>query len=601
MNYSLSFTKYTNQLKTKLAYAGTALVLVTTSLGSGFPLLATARVSADAVAPIACQGSVDDSQTSFPSAPSLKTPLNGGSYNEHVASFDFAWNAITSPDGPVTYEWESSTSDQTDPSSGDFVNRLGHQVITTTAITDSNSPEDTYFWHVRAIDSNSVLGSWSDIWAVTINNSPTGPTDTIAPVVAFTGPTVVNSPTVLTATVTDDNPTACQFTVTDTAGNVVAGPVANSTVSDAAPNTVYYRFGTDNNGNPLPDGTYTVSLDASDVAGNHSITNQAITIDNTVPTVEVYNPTTDSKLHGTVAITGTASDLNLASYTVYACNTAQPIDYSTCWQTTVSPASNVEHDLLATLDTTQLNDGTYQITLIATDKADNQAIDFNTVTINNADATVQAPTLLFPVNHATTTTSNFSYSWNKVSNAYKPIKYQWELSTSGQTNKHGAFKKTVATYKGKHTSIASPINLADGTYYWHVRAINGDGIKSDWSETRTITYSTAPTPSNSGSNGSTPGTSNTTTPQILTAAATTNTHPQITPLPTNDTTDTAVLGTTTTQPKPSKHDTIANTNQTIVTPSWFSQAWYWLVALILFAIAYSYSHVTGRSKTSSSK
>lgn len=601
------FSDWTKQLKNKLAYSGTAVVLLTTSLGSGLPLLATQHASADVATPIACQGSVDPSNTDFPAAPTLKTPLNGGSYNEHAASFDFAWNAVTSPNGPVSYEWESSTSDQTDPATGNFLNRLGHQLITATSITDSNSPEGTYFWHVRAIDSSNLTGNWSDVWGVTINNSPAGPADTTAPAVTFTGPTTVSGPTVLTATVTDANPTACQFTVTDAAGNIVAGPTANNTAANSDPNTVSYNFGMDNNGNALPEGTYTVSLDASDVAGNHNSVSEVVTIDTTQPTVEVYNPTTGSKLHGSVAVTGTASDDHgLASYAVYVCNVAMT---SCSVIADVSQPNNILHDTLATLDTTQFSDGVYRILLIVNDQAGNSNFDFNTVTIDNADATVKAPTLLFPVDQTTTTTSSFSYSWNKVVNAYKPIKYQWELSTSTATNQHGAFKTTVATSKGKQTSVPSPTNLADGTYYWHVRAINGDGIKSDWSEIRTITYDV--TPANTGgsnSNGSGTSTVTAAAPQILTAASTSQAAVATTPANDDTTTDNAVLGTATQTaskaPAPSQKDTIKTASAKNVCSKWLGACWYWTVAavLVLIGAIYTYLRVADRdSKTAAGK
>ncbi len=117
--------------------------------------------------------------TTAPATPTLTAPTNGGYYNNQPSNpdFDFTWSPVTDPNGPVTYNWESSTSSATN-SDGSFTNRLAHhEGLTSTSLSEGRSAEGTYYWHVQACDAAGNCSAWAAPWSVTIDNTaPTTPT-----------------------------------------------------------------------------------------------------------------------------------------------------------------------------------------------------------------------------------------------------------------------------------------------------------------------------------------------------------------------------------------------------------------------------------------
>jgi len=197
-----------------------------------------------------------------PNVPTLVGPTNGGTYNTHVNDFDFEWDPVTDPSG-VKYEWESSLSADVSPN-GSFANRLAHhEDLSGTSLPQGASPDNKYFWHVRACDGAGNCSNWSDTWSVTV--------DTKAPVLAITGVTDNEDGTFTVNGTTDDPGTPVVVKQDGTDLNPVLLDGNNwSVVTDT-----------------LSPGDYDFTADSSDSAGN-SANQQSFAFN--IPESEVEQP-----------------------------------------------------------------------------------------------------------------------------------------------------------------------------------------------------------------------------------------------------------------------------------------------------------------------
>lgn len=101
------------------------------------------------------------------------------------------------------------------------------------------------------------------------------------------------------------------------------------------------------------------------------------------------------------------------------------------------------------------------------------------------------PTLLAPTDNGYTTTNDFYFDWTDVSGA---ASYEFQNSLSSATNGSGSLT-TVHYSATSATSTLHSTGAPDGTVrYWQVRAVDANGIKSDWSTVWKMTIdSTLPT------------------------------------------------------------------------------------------------------------
>ncbi|MDF1527409.1 MAG: Ig-like domain-containing protein, partial [bacterium] len=67
------------------------------------------------------------------------------------------------------------------------------------------------------------------------------------------------------------------------------------------------------NTSDYPDGTYTISAEAVDLANNTGFDNISVLVDNTLPVVNVTSPLNGSFVKGTVAINADILEANTAS------------------------------------------------------------------------------------------------------------------------------------------------------------------------------------------------------------------------------------------------------------------------------------------------
>jgi hypothetical protein len=103
--------------------------------------------------------------------PTLESPSNGSTVTS--SDFNFVWDAFATTT-PVTYEWEGSLSGATNVG-GSFQSQLADHVgLTGTTLDSPSTPDNTYYWHVRATDGNGNVSPWSDTWTVKVDTSDGG-------------------------------------------------------------------------------------------------------------------------------------------------------------------------------------------------------------------------------------------------------------------------------------------------------------------------------------------------------------------------------------------------------------------------------------------
>jgi len=165
------------------------------------------------------------------------------------------------------------------------------RVSTTQRLGQFNQGEGVYTFKVKAVDNAGNEGEWSDPCSVTY--------DATAPDVEITAPTSTHLTGIVEVrgTVTDANPHHYWFVITNSSGTKVAGL---NTVNDTTSFTDKLLLNWDTTS--LPEGNYTIKLEARDSANNKdsgSVQWLIVTVDHTQPTVDLQLNVND---HGFEAI-----------------------------------------------------------------------------------------------------------------------------------------------------------------------------------------------------------------------------------------------------------------------------------------------------------
>ncbi len=322
------------------AIDGAVTVSCTPSSGSTFPFGATtvtcsATDSASNTATTTFNVTVRD--ITAPAVPQNNLPGNDSYLNTH--DFTFSWDSVSDLSSPVVYEWEFSYSASTNGNGGAFVSRSGfHGSLTSPEVYSPGTPDNVYYWHVRAIDAANNTSAWSDPWKVTV--------DTIVP--------ALSSQTTFSGWYTSDQTSTFNYNDTNMADGYVA-PTCSITTEGVGQ-------------------TCSVMPNICDKAGNcntaTAISNGA-DIDKTVP---VTTDNTDVNWHNSdVTITLTCDDGSVGSgckTTYYNTDGSEP--------TTSSATGN---------SVTLSADGVYTIKYFSVDNAG------NTETVKTAANTVKIETI----------------------------------------------------------------------------------------------------------------------------------------------------------------------------------------------------------------
>lgn len=98
------------------------------------------------------------------------------------------------------------------------------------------------------------------------------------------------------------------------------------------------------------------------------------------------------------------------------------------------------------------------------------------------------PTHLSPANGDTVTQAELDkIDWTDVTDDSSPVVYYYQSSLSSATNEDGSFVTPAYTSEALTVSEISTTGTPEGTYYWHVRAVDNAGNTSAWSSAWSVT------------------------------------------------------------------------------------------------------------------
>jgi|GEM_PF-1611482 len=196
---------------------------------------------------------------SAPSVPSNLSPGDGAALNSSDLFVDWSESTDNFTDqNDISYEYrlflDEIDANNYEDSSDD--SRFEEDYTGSTRHPSSGfapgTPEDTYFWKIRACDQAGNCSDWSSVWEFTIDNT--------APILS--GLTAIeNENDTVTLTVEDDGTANA---VTFTVGGEVFGDDADEDVVEDPDGTWTATVG------PLAPGTYTIVANATDASGNET-------------------------------------------------------------------------------------------------------------------------------------------------------------------------------------------------------------------------------------------------------------------------------------------------------------------------------------------
>ena len=274
-----------------------------------------------------------------------------------------------------------------------------------------------------------TMPNGTDVTALVATLTTTGSNVQVSSTNQISGNTVNDYTNPVVYTVTAEDGTTVEYTVTVTVNNTVAdttnpsvtitAPTTGATVSgaisitaDATDNIAVTRvdFSVDGGAvttdtsapyantldtTTLTNGAYTLNATAFDAAGNSTTTSVTVTVNNTVadttnPSVTITSPTTGATVTGEITITADAAD-NIG---------VTRVDFSVgggaATADTSAPYTNI-------FDTTTFTNGALTLEVTAFDAAGNSATTSVTVTVNNPlpDTTNPTVTITAPTTSAT--------------------------------------------------------------------------------------------------------------------------------------------------------------------------------------------------------
>jgi len=326
-----------------------------------------------------------------PVKPVLVSPANGAFTNN--PAFDNVWKAVP---GATHYQYRTANSIVNSTTLGrviyedDSATATNYDTTSSTTITrhnNSGTPDATYYWQARAINGNGVASSWSDVYKVTVDTTKPNPV-----VVTPTAGQKVSGTTPISVQTNDTN---IHYTYIEINQN---GAWKNAKTINGADST--WNFDT----TTLPDGNYTIKVDATDYAGNGAETTRNFTIGNP-PVITNVTPADGSLLHGLVTFGLTTNDANLSyTYMEWNQNGIWKDDNTTAGATSRG-STNAGNNPKLVINTADYADGTYGLKIDSVDRNGNTTEKLLTYTIDNT-----APKITVKDGSQFTVGSNGTYS-----------------------------------------------------------------------------------------------------------------------------------------------------------------------------------------------
>lgn len=336
-----------------------------------------------------------------PAVPTQVSPLNGV-VKKTADQVLIDWTAVSDTTSPVTYVYQTATSPSVN-ADGSFTSpAYTSGPLISSEIATPNTPEGTYYWHVRACDGVGNCSAWSGTWTIIIDNTK--------PTLDFTAPTDFSTPFAAGPLVSvqgaDANglSTLVIHVYTD-AGVLLASPSCTATAAELAAGTLSCDLSS------LSEGIYYIKAGETDTAGNNrTITSPDFTIDKTKPNANVVSPANGAVVGGAFTVTGTASDaLSAVDHVLYTVTKVTAIGGSYVSNVTSGAATGTTDWEFAL---SGLTDGFYRLKVQVFDTAGNFRYDYNdvevdvtapVVTVNPTSGTNTTPTVSGTVDDPTAT------------------------------------------------------------------------------------------------------------------------------------------------------------------------------------------------------
>ena len=387
--------------------------------------------------------------TKSPTSPLLGLPLDGASIFGNTA---FSWKAPTTA---TRYQFQYGTDlEFTNPlyTSGEL-----STISTTPPIMNIGS----YYWRVRARDT---AGNWSPWCPARVVN--------ILPIVP-PAPTLVSP---VNGFITNDDIATLSWKNV-ISGNTYQVQIDNSNTFTSPESSFNSGIG-ELNFTPegLTDGIYYWHVRAVNINGQAGpwSSYRSFKVDTTPPAAPALTaPTNAATVIGTPSFTWLAS----TSAVRYQFEYDNDADFS-------SPAYTSGELTVLKFAPPAIPDGTYSWHVRAKDSAGNWSSWSTPRAVTILPAIPPAPVLGTPANAAVVGDPTPDLTWNSVPSGNT---YQLEISNST------AFTVKLQTFAGAPGVLTYAATLlSDGTYYWHVRAVNINSQAGPWSSYRSFKVDTTP-------------------------------------------------------------------------------------------------------------
>ena len=391
-----------------------------------------------------------------PAVPALLAPANGKRTTDSTPWLD--WSDVSDPSG-VHYELQ--VDDSADFSSlaysHTWLNGSSHSLATALA-------DGVYYWRVRAVDGAGNASAWASALTFTVDSTAPAVPALLAP--ANGKRTTDTTPWLDWSDVTDLTAVHYQLQVDDSAD-----------FSSLAYSHTWLNGSSHSLATALADGVYYWRVRAVDGAGNASAWASALTftVDSTAPAV----PALLAPANGKTTTDSTpwldwsdVTDLTAVHYQLQVDDSADfsSLAYSHTW------LNGSSHSLA-----TALADGVYYWRVRAVDGAGNASAWASALTFTVDSTAPAVPALLVLANGKTTTDSTPWLDWSDVSD---PSGVHYQLQVDDSTD-FSSLAYSHTWLNGSSHSLATA--LADGVYYWRVRAVDGAGNASAWTDAWSFT------------------------------------------------------------------------------------------------------------------
>jgi hypothetical protein len=381
--------------------------------------------------------------------PLLVSPPNGTITNDNTPTF--TWSCSISGTPGVSFILEIGNSNFSTVSLHQE-NITGLTYALTTALADG-----TYYWHVKTVMDGQQSG-WTDAWSITIDTTP--PTATI-----------LNAPT---GTVP-----YCSADITIDGDDVVAYKYKLDDGTWSAEILVATHIIWSCADNPLSDGQHTLYVIGRDTAGNWQLEDNATTASWTVATPEPV-AILSSQPTGITSVKNAYIDVGgQDEYGQEVVSFKYKLDAG-AWSDEIAAGPDA-------IMLTSLSDGLHTVYVIGKNCAGHWQAGANATTASwTVDTTAPpAPTLLGPANNSKTNQNTVTLHWSAVSDP-SGVSYEVQYDT------HSDFSLPAVIFLLDETTYTT-IALADGTYYWRVKAWDGasPANEGEWSTVFSFTIDTA--------------------------------------------------------------------------------------------------------------